>query len=86
MKKVLLIAAVAVLALASCKKEKTCTCTTTGADGYKKVTTEVLKGTKKHLKDECGRVETLAGGTTTTTIGGKTTTDVSVSTYKCELD
>ena len=52
MKKILLIAAVAVAALSSCKKEKTCTCTYGEGDSQYVVKTE-MKGTNKYLKEEC---------------------------------
>jgi len=41
MKKVLFIAAVAVVSLASCKKDRTCTCTTTSTQAGSTTTTKV---------------------------------------------
>ena len=77
MKKVLLIAAVAVLALASCKKEKTCTCTYTSSDGTSETEVYVIKGKMKHLKDECGtKIETISS----------TTNGENDSYENCELD
>jgi len=62
MKKVLLIAAVAVLALSSCQKERTCTCT--AADGT--TTSEVFpKASKKDQNTACdtySALYVLAGG------------------------
>ena len=52
MKKVLLIAAVAVLALSSCKKEKTCTCTDINSFGSTTTTKTVMKGTPKNLRKQ----------------------------------
>tara|TARA_B100000809_G_C15004216_1_gene482612 strand:+ start:696 stop:905 length:210 start_codon:yes stop_codon:yes gene_type:complete len=55
MKKVLLIAAVAVLALASCKKDRTCTCTIDlGIEGVPAQTvSETAKLSKKDAKTWC---------------------------------
>ena len=82
MKKITMIAAVAVLALsfASCKKDRTCTCTTTGT-GYTSTSTttiyEVKKGDamERCVGDQTTTV-TAASGVSTTSTGDKTTCEL----------
>lgn len=73
MKKVILVAAVAMLALASCKKDHTCTCTATstgGAFGDFSITadtvyTDMKKGDAKDLCVAQNASATFDGSTTT---------------------
>ena len=60
MKKVLLIAAVAVLALASCKKDRTCTCTVDyGIDGVEAQTvSDTQELSKKDAEEWCDDAST----------------------------
>ena len=57
MKKVLFIAAVAIVSLASCKKDRTCTCTTTstlsGATAKPATVTDYPKSKKSAAKPAC---------------------------------
>tara|TARA_B100000809_G_C14989656_1_gene477521 strand:- start:280 stop:486 length:207 start_codon:yes stop_codon:yes gene_type:complete len=55
MKKVLLIAAVAVLALASCKKERDCTCTINGETSV----TTFPKESKKDQETACDALQSM---------------------------
>ena len=94
MKKVILTAAVAVLALSSCKKDRTCTCTTTpvssttngvAATNLGNPSTDVTKYTKVKKKG----VDCNSGTETSTftgTFGGTAYTVVDVDKVECTLD
>lgn len=77
MKKLMLVAAVAVIGLASCKKERDCTCTTTttfGGSSSSSTQTTVLKDVTK------GQAKTICHSSTTTDASG------AVTTQDCKLD
>jgi hypothetical protein len=78
MKKVLLIAVVAVASLASCKKDRTCTCVTTTSGGTMTEVTTLYKATKGDAREECIGHQTV----TTTSPGGTTTGDKTTCTLK----
>lgn len=73
MKKVILVAAVAMLALASCKKDHTCSCTVTSSGGLfgdfsvtaDTVYTDMKKGDAEDLCVAQNASATVAGSTTT---------------------
>ncbi len=67
MKKVILVAAVGMLALASCKKDYTCECTTTDSSGFfDDVSTSVtINATKSDAETTCSGSEVTAGTLTT---------------------
>ncbi len=65
MKKIIAIAAMAVLVLSSCKKDYTCECTTTG-NGQTATASSTVKATKKDAKEACESGSSSASGYTTT--------------------
>ena len=66
MKKVFIIASVALVSLASCKKDRTCTCTTVSGGNTHVVATKMHKVKKGDAREACS----LQGSITTTTDSG----------------